>query len=166
MGSPFPQLDELIRELSDVCGLPEAEGEPSLSATTLAVSKATAALTQAARTRGRAAEPALEQAMAMVEEARGALERTRQAIHASAARRRRLHSAAERASAAEADGEVETTCPSCGRGMRVRYRVGAPGPVVAFPVACPFDDCEGVATVEYPASAQDVAVAPAPESGD
>jgi hypothetical protein len=155
MGSTYPQLDELIRELSDVCALPEAEGEPALSAATIAVSKATTALTQVTRTRGRAAETALEQAMAMVADAR---ERARQAIHASAARRRRLRPAADRSSASEVEGQVETTCPSCGRDLVVRYRAGNPTPVVAFPVACPFDHCEGVAAVEYPASAVDVAV--------
>jgi len=110
MGSPFPQVDELIRELTDVCALPDAEGEPSLSAATIAVSKATAALTQATRARGRAAESALERALAMVVEARAALEKTRQAIHASAARRRRQHAAADRADRPAppgADGEVE-----------------------------------------------------------
>ncbi|PYQ53315.1 MAG: hypothetical protein DMF78_09280 [Acidobacteria bacterium] len=163
MGSPFPQLDELIRELSDVCALPEAETEPALSAATIAVSKVTTALTQATRARGRAAETALEQAMAMVADARAALERARQAIHASAARRRRLHPADDRSSAPGVEGQVETTCPSCGRDLVVRYRAGNPTPVIAFPIACPFDDCEGVAAVEYPASAVDVAVE-APDS--
>jgi hypothetical protein len=162
MGSPFPQVDELIRELSDVCALPEAEGEPALSAATIAVSKATMELTRAARARGRAAETALEQALATVAEARAALERARQAIHASAARRRRTRNAAERQSAPPVDGEVESTCPSCGRAVLVRYRAASGSPVVAFPVACPDEDCEGVATVEYPATAVDVVVGPAP----
>jgi hypothetical protein len=161
MGSSFPQLDELIRELSDVCTLPEAEAEPTLAAATMAVSKATVALAQASRVRGRGADSALEQAMAMVDEARAALERTRQAIHAAAARRRRLHSAEERRAEPTADGNAETRCPSCGRGLVVRYRVGVPAPVVEFPVACPFEDCEGVATVEYPASAAGITVAAA-----
>jgi hypothetical protein len=164
MGSPFPQLDELIRELTDVCALPEAEGEPALSAATIAVSKATTALTHAASARGRAAQTALEQALATVAEARDALERARQAINASAARRRRTRTAAERPSAPAADGEVESTCPSCGRTVLVRYRAPSATPVVAFPVACPSEDCEGVATVEYPAAAVDVIVVPALEA--
>jgi len=104
-----------------------------------------------------------------VVEARAALEKTRQAIHASAARRRRQHAAADRAdrpAPAGAGGDVEATCPSCGRGLRVRYRAASQGPVVAFPVACPFEECEGVAAVEYPVSAVDVAVEPARESRD
>jgi len=166
MGSAFPQLDELIRELTDVCALPEAEGEPALSAATMAITKATTELTRAARTRGRAAETALDQALAAVAEARAALERARQAINASAARRRRTRSAAERPAAPGADGEVEGTCPSCGCAIQVRYRAASATPVVAFPVACPAEDCEGVAAIEYPAAAVDVVVAPAPGGGE
>jgi len=163
MGSPFPQVDELIRELTDVCAHPEAEGEPALADATIAVSKATSALSQATRARGRASDAALEQAMALVAEARAALERARVAITASAARRRRLRAASEAAPGVAAEGRVETTCASCGRDILVRYRAERPTPVIAFPIACPFDDCEGVAAVEYPAVAVDVTVEAAPE---
>src|SRR5262249_18225174 len=119
----------------------------------------------ASRARGRAGETALERAMVLVAEARAALGHARQAITASSARRRRLRAASDRAPDSWMDGDVEATCLSCGRAIRIRYRATSATPLVAFPVACPFDDCEGVAAVEYPASAVEITVEPAPERG-
>jgi hypothetical protein len=39
MSSAWPELDKLIRELGDVCALPNAEIEPLLSTATLAVTQ-------------------------------------------------------------------------------------------------------------------------------
>jgi len=160
MGAGWPKLEDLIRELGDVCGLPDSDAEPTLSEATMAVTKATTALTQAAQARGRGAEAARARAQQAVEEARAALHTARQAIAATSARRghvvRRPTASAERT----IDGEVEARCPACGLAFLVRYRAVTAGPVVAFPVACPGRDCDGIAEVAYPSDAVDVTVAP------
>ena len=48
MTSAWPQLEDLIRELGEVSALPHAEGEPTLTDATMAVTKATTALAHAA----------------------------------------------------------------------------------------------------------------------
>jgi hypothetical protein len=159
MTSAWPQLEELIRELSEVSALPNADGEPSLTDATIAVTKATTALARAAQIRGRGAEAALSQALATVEEARALLRQARLAISAAAARQRRERvSAVPATNSAAVPGQSEATCPGCGCGFVVRYRAMAAAPVVAFPVACPAEDCDGVSEVEYPATAVDVTV--------
>jgi len=160
MGAAWPEIDELIRDLGAVCALTDAEGEPSLSAATIAVTKATTALTHAARVRGRGAEAALSQARTAVEEARAALRHAREAIAASAARRpARAARPPETPDGGNAvAGEADATCPACGRGFVVRYRAVVPWPTVAFPVACPIAECDGLSEVEYPAAAIDVTV--------
>jgi hypothetical protein len=161
MSSAWPELDKLIRELGDVCALPNAEDEPLLSTATLAVSKATTALAHAARARGRSAETALALALKTVEEARVALHRARTAIAASAARRPPSRAAAPAAKGGGAvEGQSDGTCPACGRAFVVRYRATTGAPVVAFPVACPSPKCDGVNAVEYPATAVEVTVEP------
>jgi hypothetical protein len=152
MESAWPELEELIRELGDVCALSDAEGEPSLS-------EATTALTHAAQTRGRAAEVRLAKALEAVGEARAILQRARITISASASRRRSASRSAAAAAAAETPaGRLESTCVACGTTFVVRYRAAAEGPTVAFPVACPAPRCDGVTSVEYPSSALDVVV--------
>jgi hypothetical protein len=163
MGSAWPELEELIRELGDVCALSDAEGEPSLSEATMAVTKATTALTHAAQRRGRAAEVSLAKALEAVGEARAILQRARVTISASASRRRSASrsAAAARAAAETAetpDGRLESSCAACGIPFVVRYRASADGPTVAFPVGCPAPRCDGVTSVEYPSSALDVVV--------
>lgn len=157
MTSAWPQLDDLIRELGEVSALPYAEGEPALNDATMAVTKATTALTRAAAVRGRGAETALSQALTTVDEARALLRRARAAMAASAqARPRRERFAENTGSAASLDGQVDATCPACRGSFVVRYRAAAAAPLVAFPVACPVSDCDGVSEVEYPGSAVDV----------
>jgi hypothetical protein len=162
MSSSWPQLDDLIRELGDVCALPDAEGEPALSAATMAVTKATTALAHAAQARGRSSQAALAKALQTVEEARSAVQQARNAITSAAARRGPRAGAT--ASAARpgqtVDRQVDGSCPACGRAFVVRYRTVKAAPVVAFPVACPLAECDGVAAVEYPESAVDVSVEP------
>lgn len=153
MTSAWPQLDELIRELSEVSALPNAD-EPSLTDATMAVTKATTALARAAQARGRSAEAALSAALTTVDEARALLRQARAAMAASAARQRRDRKA--QTAAAAPDGQVETTCPACRGTFVVRYRAVQTGPLVAFPVACPAPDCDGVSEVQYPGSAVDV----------
>ena len=155
MTSAWPQLDELIRELSEVSALPNADGEPALGDATMAVTKATTALARAAQARGRHAEAAITLALATVEEARALLRQARAAMAASAARHRRDRVAAIPAPPS-AEGEVEATCPACRAAFVVRYRAAAARPLVAFPVACPAPDCDGVSEVQYPGSASDV----------
>ncbi|HUG52761.1 MAG TPA: hypothetical protein VMR21_04145 [Vicinamibacteria bacterium] len=160
MGAAWPEIDELIRDLGDVCALADTEGEPSLSAATLAVTKATTALTHAAQVRGRGAAAALAQARAAVEEARASLQSAREAIAASVDRRRVARSRATAPPPEEAalEGRAEATCTACGRPFVVRYRAVAAHPVVAFPVACPAPSCDGLAEIEFPASAVEVNV--------
>src|SRR5260221_13276368 len=86
MASAWPEIDELIRALADVCALPRSEEEPSLSQATIAVGKATAELTRAAGARGRAAAAARARAASSIEEARAAGEHARRPIAASARR--------------------------------------------------------------------------------
>jgi hypothetical protein len=161
MPSAWPELEELIRELADVSSLPDSEGEPSLSEATLAVGKASAELRRAAGARGRAVEAARARALATIEEARAAVERARRAIAAA-----NRHASASRPSSvaevAAVDGQAEAACPACRRPFLVRYRVARPAPAVAFPVACPLAECDGIANVEYPGSATDISVEPAP----
>jgi len=159
MSSSWPKLEDLIRELGDVCALPDSEGEPSLSAATMAVTKATTALTQAAQARGRSAEGALARALQAVDEARAALQSARAAIAASSARRRPRHRSPP-VDAATVVGEAEATCPGCGLAFLVRYRASTVAPMVAFPIACPRGECDGVSEVAYPASATEVTVEP------
>jgi hypothetical protein len=64
------------------------------------------------------------------------------------------------AEGAPVDGQAEAACPACRRPFLVRYRVARPAPSVAFPVACPLAECDGIATVEYPSTATDVGVEP------
>jgi hypothetical protein len=157
MASGWPELDELIRALADVSALPHSEEEPSLSEATIAVSKATSELTRAAGSRGRVATAARARAVSTIEEARAAVEHARRAIAASA----RRASGARAASAADGppvEGQAEATCPACGRPFVVRYRAATKAPTVAFPVACPLAKCDGIASVEYPASAVEVNV--------
>lgn len=163
MTSAWPELEQLIHELGDVCALPNSEGEPSLSQATMAVTKAATALARAAQVRGRGSSAALAQAEGAVREAREALHAARMAI-AAAARKRGSRRPATSAGAPDApiDGQAEASCPACGRGFVVRYRVTSPAPVVAFPVACPASRCDGVREVEYPATAVDVSVEAAP----
>jgi len=165
MSQAWPQLDELIRELGDVCALPNAEEEPALSAATIAVTKATTALAHAAQARGRAVPGAVSRAGAAVEEARAALRQARDAIKASPARHGSGRRPTPPAPTFEeaVSGEVEATCPACRRPFVVRYRALGDGPLVAFPIACPSEDCDGVADVEYPASAVEVVVGPGEE---
>ena len=158
MSSAWPQLDDLIRELGDVCALPEADAEPSLSTATMAVTKATTALARAAQARGRTAEGAMTQALAAIQEARAALQAARVAIVASMARRSSAARAPGSAAEATVQGQVDATCPACGRGLVVRFRAQAAAPVVAFPVACPIARCDGICEVAYPASAVEVEV--------
>jgi hypothetical protein len=162
--SPWPQLDELLRELEEIATSQPGGVEPTLTEATLAVSKATTALTRAAGSRaGRDADAALGRAMEMVEAARLAIAQARLAIAASAARReertraRVEHPPVQHALAA-VEGDVEGSCPSCGRGFVVRYRSTGPHPVVAFPIACPSPGCEGLSQVEYPVTAFSVDV--------
>lgn len=160
MSAHWPEIDDLIRELGDVCALGDTEAEPLLSTASIAVTKAATALSHAAMARGRSAGAALAQARAAVEEARLALQAARKAIAASSARRRlppsRLVPPAPEEGALT--GRAEATCPSCGRGFVVHYRAVAARPVVAFPVACPLAGCDGLSEVEYPASALEVTV--------
>ncbi len=161
MASAWPEIDELIRALADVCALPRSEEEPSLSQATIAVGKATAELTRAAGARGRAAAAARARAASSIEEARAAVEHARRTIAASA----RRTSGARAASAPDGPpvaGKAEATCPACGRPFVVRYLAATKTPTVAFPVACPVAACEGITSVEYPASAVDVNVDAAP----
>jgi hypothetical protein len=160
MTSAWPQLDELIRELGEVSSLPNADGEPSLTDATMAVTKATTALTRAAQARGRSAETALSQALTSVDEARALLRKARVAMAASTARMRRDVGAEGRALAVT--GQAEATCPACRGAFVVRYRVIEAGPLVAFPVACPALDCDGVSEVQYPGSAFDVVASMSP----
>ena len=125
---------------------------------TMAVTKATTALSRAAQTRGRSAEAALAQALRTVDEARELLRQARIAISASASRRRRERVAAAAVGDAAVTGQSEASCPGCGSAFVVRYRAATSALTVAFPVACPAGDCDGVSEVEYPASAVDVAV--------
>jgi hypothetical protein len=163
MSATWPTLDQLIRELGDVCALPNAEAEPALAEATMAVGKATAALTRAAQVRGRFNEAAVAQALEAVEDARAALQRARAAIAASAARRRPRPSPAPPTKLdATVEGVAEATCPACEVALVVRYRATTAGPVVAFPVACPAADCDGVMEVAYPASTVEVTVEAAP----
>jgi hypothetical protein len=120
MTSAWPQLDELIRELGEVSGLPNADTEPALTDATMAVTKATTALAYAAQTRGRSAQAALTQALTTVEEARALLRKARAALSASAARQRRERVSAMAAPDAASPGQSEATCPECGRGFVVR----------------------------------------------
>jgi len=161
MPSAWPELEELIRELADVSALPQSEGEPALAEASMAVSKASAELTRAAAARGRALEAARARALATIEEARAAVERARRAIAASN-RQASASRAAAAADGAPVDGQAEASCPSCRRLFLVRYRVARPAPAVAFPVACPLAECDGIANVEYPGSATDITVEPAP----
>ena len=154
MASAWPELDELIRALAEVSTLPNAENEPSLSEATMAVSKASADLRRAAAARGRSAEAARERARQAIEVARTEVERARRAI--ASARRASAARSTSGGDGAAADGAAEATCPACGGPFIVRYRAPRPGPTVAFPVACPVAECDGVANVEYPQSATDV----------
>jgi hypothetical protein len=156
MASAWPELDELIRALADVCALPRSEEEPSLSEATIAVSKATAELTRAAGSRGRVAAAARARAASSIEEARAAVEHARRAI--AAARRASGARAASAPDGPPVAGQAEATCAACGRPFVVRYRAATKAPTVAFPVACPVAECDGITSVEYPASAVDVNV--------
>jgi hypothetical protein len=161
MSSAWPELDDLIRALADVSALPRSESEPALSEASMAVSKASAELRRAAVARGRALDVARARALETIEEARAAVERARRALAASA----RLASVSRAASVSEGvpvEGTAEATCPACERPFVVRYRITRPAPAVAFPVACPLAECDGIASVEYPASATDVNVEPWP----
>jgi hypothetical protein len=150
--SPWPQLDELVRELEEVASRQREGIEPTLSQASLAVSKAAVALTSAAGSRHRGNEAALERAMELVEEARQAVAQARIAIAAGSARREERARADGGAPSSGVQGEVEADCPACTRRFVVRYRAASPRPVVAFPVDCPDDGCDGLATVEYPVS--------------
>jgi hypothetical protein len=159
MTSEWPQLDELIRELSEVSALPNADGEPSLTDATMAVTKATTALARAAQARGRNSAAALAQALTTVDEARTLLRQARAAMNASARQRRgRAAETSTSAPPVSGDDRVETTCPVCRAPFVVRYRLVTAGPLVAFPVACPAPRCDGVSEVQYPGSARDVVV--------
>ena len=155
MASAWPEIDELIRALADVCALPRSEEEPSLSEATIAVSKATAELTRAAGSRGRGNAAARARAASSIDEARAAVEHARRAIAASARRGTRAASAP---GGPPVEGQAEATCPACGRPFVVRYRAALKTPTVAFPVACPVAECDGITSVEYPACAVDVNV--------
>ena len=48
----------------------------------------------------------------------------------------------------------------CGLAFLVRYRASTVAPMVAFPIACPRGECDGVSEVAYPASATEVTVEP------
>jgi CHASE3 domain sensor protein len=157
MTSEWPQVDELIRELSEVSALPNADAEPSLTDATMAVTKATTALARAAQARGRNSAAALAQALATVDEARALLRQARAAMNA-AARQRRDRVAETSTRPVSGEGQVEATCPVCRAPFVVRYRLVTAGPLVAFPVACPAADCDGVSEVQYPGSARDVVV--------
>jgi ElaB/YqjD/DUF883 family membrane-anchored ribosome-binding protein len=161
MPSAWPELDDLIRELADVSALPHAEGEPLLSEATMAVSKATAELTRAAAARGRSADAARARALRTVEEARAAVGQARKAIAASSRRAGGTRSAPAR-EAPPVEGRVEAMCSACRRVFVVRYRAPLPGPMVAFPVACPLAECDGITSIEYPASATEVEVEAVP----
>lgn len=158
MTSEWPQLDELIRELSEVSALPNADTEPSLTDATMAVTKATTALARAAQTRGRTSAAALAKALSTVDEARALLRQARTAMNATARQRRERVAEASKPAPVSGEGQVEATCPACRGLFVVRYRVVAAGPLVAFPVACPAADCDGVSEVQYPTSASDVVV--------
>ena len=156
MASAWPELDELIRALADVCALPRSEEEPSLSEASIAVSKATAELTRAAGSRGRVAAAARARASTSIEEARAAVEHARRAI--ASARRASGARAASAPDGPPVAGQAEATCPACGRPFVVRYRAATKAVTVAFPGAGPVAECDGIPSVEDPASAVDVNV--------
>jgi hypothetical protein len=161
--SPWPQLDELLRELEEVASSHPGGAEPTLSQASLAVSKAAMALTQAAGSRRRAGAVALDRALALVEDARQAVAQARLAIAAGAARRgERVRTERVDEASSGVEGDVQTSCPACGRPFVVRYRSASARPLVAFPVGCPADGCDGLATVEYPVSVIAVDVQPLP----
>src|SRR5258708_31677662 len=112
MASAWPELDELIRALADVCALPRSEEELSLSQATIAVGKATAELTRAPGSRGRATAAARARAPSSIEEARAPVEHARRAIAASA-RRTSGTRAASAPDGPPVEGQVEATYPPC-----------------------------------------------------
>jgi hypothetical protein len=151
--SPWPQLDELLRELEEVASSHPAGSDPTLNQASLAVSKAAMALSHAASSRRRTGSAALERALALVEDAREAVAQARLAIAAGAARRgERGRSERVDEASSGVEGDVQTSCPACARPFVVRYRSASARPLVAFPVGCPADGCDGLATVEYPVS--------------
>ena len=131
-----------------------AAAEEPLTAATIAVSKATELLTRAAQARGRRrTDRPAQEALAAIEEARAAVARVRAALLDADTEPRRAEGAA---APAEPSGEssVEARCLACGETFAVHFPSSEAAPLVAMPVACPRDDCEGVTAVEIPAGAQ------------
>jgi hypothetical protein len=156
--SPWPQLDELRRELEEIAVSSGGDDEPTLTQATLAVSKAATALARAAGRKGREGQAVLDAALERVEEARQAVAQARLALAAAHLRREeraRSRAAAQAGTAVSnvVEGDVEAACPDCGTPFVVRYRAPGAHPTVAFPVACPADGCDGTAEVHYPAAA-------------
>jgi hypothetical protein len=155
--SPWPQLDELRRELEEIAVSPGGEGEPTLTQATLAVSKAATALARAAGRTGREGQAILDAALELVEEARQAVAQARlalAAVHLRREERARSRAAAPAGSpVCVVEGDVEAVCPDCATPFVVRYRAPSAHPSVAFPVACPADGCDGMAEVHYPSAA-------------
>lgn len=153
MPGPWAHLDDLIRELGEISALPNAAAEESLNQATMAVSKATAVLTRVTQGRGRRRtdRPARE-AVRAIDDARAAVALARAALR----RREKLARDGDAAAAspeAPREARIAAACHSCGEGFVVHYASAVAAPVVAMPMACPFDGCDGVTEVEFPAGA-------------
>ena len=153
-------LDALIRELDEVRVLAGNEDEPALSEASLAVARAISALNGIGQRRLNLRRQSDEAADPVVAEARRALARARETLaQAGEIRRSRTEAGtAEQATPDRQAGAVAVSCCGCGKRFFVQYLASAIASLVAFPVACPSDECDAVTEVAYPEDAVQVVV--------
>lgn len=153
-------LDALIHELDEVRVLAGKEDDPALSEASLAVARALAELNHLGHRRFHMRPQPADAAADVVAEARRALSRAREAL--SQAARLRHHRAAagptDQEEIALQAGAIAVSCCGCGRRFFVQYRSTSTAALLAFPMACPSEECDAVTDVAYPEDATDVQV--------
>jgi hypothetical protein len=151
-------LDALIQELDEVRVLAGKEDDPALAEASLAVARALAMLNHLGRQRFRRRLQPDDTTDQVIADARRALARAREALAQAAGSRHHRAEAAAAESGALQHGAVAVSCCGCGRRFFVQYQGSATAAAVVFPMACPWEECDGVTEVAYPEDAVQVEV--------
>jgi len=171
---PLVDLDDLVRDLAEVCRSPLAVNEPEVGDATLAVSQATAELARATftsyglrRTRVQVQETMVAARQA-IERARAATERSR--LERMRAERARVPAAAGRTGEAAPRAaafllrswttarDVRVTCDACARPFHVRYRYRFMEGLAPHRLPCPWPECTGAREFHLPVNSLEICV--------
>ena len=155
-------LEALINELDEVRTLAGNQDDPALAEASLAVYRALSTLNQIGQRRFQSRPQRVDRgdgADQVVDDARRALARAREALaRVNRARQAPTEPIAEDEAGKAQPGAVAVSCCGCGRRFFVQYVAPAGAALVAFPMACPWEECDAVTDAAYPEDAVGVEV--------